>query len=81
LVTCTSSPPLIPSSQDQLDRLTGDIGELKEDYEIAKNAAANYISTAEDTLQAAKQLKQQACSADNDIEVGLGLLGNTRVTK
>ena len=44
--------------QDKLDDLTTDLGELKEEYELAKSAATKYISSAEDTLQAATQLKE-----------------------
>ena len=57
-------------TQDQLDTLTEEIDELREAYELAKNAATNYISSAEDTLGAARQLKdavsniQFECSFD-----------------
>ena len=79
VTTAKNARNTLRATQGQLDTLTADIGELKEEYELAKTAATNYISAAEDTLQSASQLREEACNAASDIDLeavkrSLGLL-------
>ncbi|XP_063686656.1 laminin subunit gamma-1-like isoform X2 [Bolinopsis microptera] len=69
LDTAKSARNTLRDTQDKLDDLTTDLGELKEEYELAKSAATKYISSAEDTLQAATQLKEAACSASGNLDL------------
>ncbi|KAL5250259.1 hypothetical protein ACHWQZ_G016108 [Mnemiopsis leidyi] len=69
LDTAKNARNTLRETQDKLETLTDDIRELNEDYVLAKNAATNYISSAEDTLQAAQQLKESACSASSGLDL------------
>ena len=45
--------------QVKLDTLVDEVGEIREEYELAKSAADNYIGEAEATLAQAKSLSDQ----------------------
>eukprot|EP00116_Pleurobrachia_bachei_P004643 sb/3464905/ len=53
----------------KLDTLVDEVGEIREEYELAKSAADNYIGEAEATLAQAKSLSDQACNAGPDIDL------------